>query len=178
MAAQAKTKNKKGTRKKATRKKTGGAVASGRAQASAALDRLEQELPATLRGLSRRFRSQLSQLEEQVEEAQAKYRRQAARLLREGSHQLGRLEAQGERSWRNLNTRARQEILGVLRRLERFVETAETRKTPRRKTTRRKKAESRPKRAARTTPKPVEGATEEASESVSDLFQTPPTSGV
>jgi hypothetical protein len=173
MAAQAKAKSKKGTRKKAARKKTGRAAASGRARTSAAFDRLEQELPATLRDFSRRARSQLSQLERQIEEAQTKYRRQAARLLREGSHRLGHLEAQGERSWRNLNTRARREILSVLRRIESFVETAETRKTPRRK-----KAERRPKRAARATPKPVEGATEEPSESVSDLFQTPPSSGV
>ncbi len=178
MAAQAKAKSKKGTRKKAARKKTGRVAASGRARTSAAFDRLEQELPATLRDFSRRVRSQLSQLERQIEEAQTKYRRQAARLLREGSHRLGRLEAQGERSWRNLNTRARKEILSALRQLERFVETAETRKTPRRKTTRREKAERRPKRAARATPKPVEGATEEPSESVSDLFQAPPSSGV
>ena len=55
-----------------------------------ALARLERELPPTFRDFERRVRTQLNHLEQQVERAQVKYRRRAARLLRESSHRLGR----------------------------------------------------------------------------------------
>jgi hypothetical protein len=41
------------------------------------------------------------------------------RLLREASHLLGQLEAEGETRWKRLTSRARADALRVLRRLER-----------------------------------------------------------
>jgi hypothetical protein len=87
-------------------------------QAGAALARLEQELPPNLRAYSRRVRRGLNGLEKEIAKAQANPRREAARLLREASHALGRLEAEGERRWRKLAKPARAEALRLLRRLE------------------------------------------------------------
>jgi hypothetical protein len=60
------------------------------------------------------MRRQLGLLERQVGRAQVRYRRQAARLLREASEELGRLEALGQRRWRTLDVRARRRLLGRL----------------------------------------------------------------
>jgi hypothetical protein len=49
-----------------------------------------------------------------------RYRRQA-RLLREASEELGRLEALGQRRWRTLDVRARRRLLGLLERMESAV---------------------------------------------------------
>ena len=89
---------------------------------------------------------QLNQLERDVERAQARTRRQAARLLRDASHRLGHLEAQGERNWRKLNARARRETLAVLRRLERAVEQS-GRGGLRKKKTAKKKTKAAPRKA-------------------------------
>jgi hypothetical protein len=96
----------------ARRKKT------ARKQAEAALARFEQDLPANLKDFSRRVRRGLAGLEREIEKAQANPRREAARLLREASHALGRLEAEGERRWRKLAAPARREALRLLHRLE------------------------------------------------------------
>ena len=80
------------------------------------------ELPASLDQFSRRARVGLTRLEGTVEKAEARYRRQAARMLRDASHRLGRFEAEGERRWKNLKGEARREALQLLRRLERTLE--------------------------------------------------------
>ena len=157
---------KKRVRQKTSPKKSTTALA--RARTSAALDRLERELPPTLRDYSRRVRSQLGKLEQQIDRTQARYRRQAVRLLREGSHRLGGLEALGERGWRELSERARKEILNVLRRLERALETAGTQKPKLRK-----KAASRSKRKPRARATKAAPSSED-SEEIPDLFQKPP----
>jgi hypothetical protein len=125
--------------RKATRRKT--AVRP----AGAALARLEQDLPTNLRDFSRRVRRGLTGLEKQLGSA----RREAARLLREASHALGRFEAEGERRWRKLAAPARREALRLLRRLERALEAPKPRKVTR-KVTRRRVA-ARPVSAAETT---------------------------
>jgi len=57
--------------------------------------------------------------------------------LREGSHALGRLEADGERRWRKLAKPARAEALRLLRRLEAALAAPRRRKTARKATRRR-----------------------------------------
>ncbi len=90
------------------------------------------------------------------------------RLLREGSHRLGSLEALGERGWRELSERTRKEILNILRRLEHAVETAGTQK-PTKKTAgkAKRKTGARPRKAA--SPSQDSGQSNE----VRDIFQTP-----
>ena len=168
-SAAKKATRKKATRKRAPRKKTAVRTASPRARAKAALDRLQKELPPTLRDFSKNLRSNLSKLEKEIDKASSKYRRQAVRLLREGSHRLGSLEAHGEKGWRKLNTRARKELSGVVRRLQRAVEPATARKLAARK-----KASSKPEAAA--APQ-VPETSEEAPEEIPDVIQTPPSIG-
>ncbi len=79
------------------------------------------ELPGRLRDFSKELRSQLLRVERELVSAQASYRRRAARLLREGSVELGRLEAKGEREWQRLSERARRDVLSILRRIEKLV---------------------------------------------------------
>jgi hypothetical protein len=102
----------------ATRKKSPSAR-TARARALPAIE--AQELPATLRQLTTRMRGQLGVLERQVVRVQLRTRRQAARLLREASEELGRLEALGQRRWRKLDARARRRLHGVLLRLDQAV---------------------------------------------------------
>jgi len=66
----------------------------------------------------------LVRLERQVEIAEARTRRQAARLLRRASEELGRLEAKGERRWQHLTERARRDAVRWLRRVEQALEKA------------------------------------------------------
>jgi hypothetical protein len=112
---------KKTTRKVARKKKAARRPKSGFA-------RFEQDLPPNLRDFSRRVRASLSELERNVVKAQARTRRQAARLLREASHALGRFEAEGERRWRKLATPARREAQRLLHRLDRAVRTPKRRR--------------------------------------------------
>ncbi len=168
-----KTAPKKAVRKKSVRQKSTRKTTSPRMRASAALDRLERELPSTLRDFSRSARSQLSKLEQQIDRAQTRYRRQAVRLLREGSHRLGSLEAQGERGWRELNERARNELLNIVRRIERALETAGAQKA-----TAPKKAASKSKRKVRATPRKLAPASEPPEDDeIPDIFQTPTSAG-
>ncbi len=157
---------KKPSRKKSSSKRSATAIA--RARTSAALDRLERELPPTLRDYSRRVRGQLGKLEQEIDRTQARYRRQAVRLLRDGSHRLGSLEALGERGWRELSERTRKEILNILRRLEHAVETAGTQKPT-------KKTAGKAKRKTGARPRKAASPSQDAGESneVRDIFQTP-----
>lgn len=128
-------------RKKAARKKTtraGGRRGGGSGgRLGAALGRLERlELPPTLREYVRQVGSRLDRLERELTRASVDVRRRAARLLREASHQLGRLEAEGEAGWRRLATPYRRQLVDLLRRLEKAL-APQARRTTRRKTARR-----------------------------------------
>jgi len=116
-------------RKKTTRKAASARTAAGRA--GSALKRIEPELPPNLREFSRRVRSGLGRLERQIEQAQASARREAARLLRDASHALGRFEAEGERRWRKLAAPARREALRLLQRLEKAMQPPARKKAAR-----------------------------------------------
>ena len=128
-----KTARKPRTAKKKTRRKKTPRRSSVRGRAQQAFSRLEDELPRSLGEVRRRMRGNLNQLEREVQRTRALYRRRATKLLREASHRLGRLEAQGDRGWRDLNTRARREVAGLLRRLERAVAPPPARERPRKK---------------------------------------------
>lgn len=90
-------------------------------QAAKALRRVEAELPKSLREYGARVRRHLGRLEREIERAQTRTRKQAARLLRDASHTLGGLEARGETQWRKLTAPYRRQALQVLRRLEKQV---------------------------------------------------------
>jgi hypothetical protein len=124
---------KRASRKKTTRRKPGGGSRLG-----AALGRLE--LPPTLREYARQVQGRLDGLERELTRASADVRRRAARLLREASLQLGRLEARGEAGWRGLTAPYRRQLVDLLRRLEKAVAPPKTRSrrpTAARKATRR-----------------------------------------
>ncbi len=81
--------------KAGTRKPAGKASARRLPRGSDALKRIEPELPRELQDFSRRVRRGLVRLEHRIETAQRGARRRFTRLLREVSHQLGRLVAEG-----------------------------------------------------------------------------------
>jgi hypothetical protein len=119
-AARKKTK----TRKKATRKKAPGA----RARRGTAYARFEQELPPNLKEFSRQVRRGLVRLERQLETAQRDARRRWLHLLREVSLQLGRIEAQGQKHWRQQTRKARRDAVRLLRTLEKAIEPPKRRR--------------------------------------------------
>lgn len=112
-----------------TRKTTGAARTSTRKRKKKAgrtrkpaLARIEAELPATLRAFSLRMRRGLAHLENRIDKDGREARRRGARMLREASYRLGRLEAQGEREWRRQSLRVRRATVRLLRQLERTIE--------------------------------------------------------
>jgi SAM-dependent methyltransferase len=88
-------------------------------------------------------------LEKQIESAQLDARRRWTRLLREVSHQLGRLESEGERRWRVQSLQARREAVRLLQRLEKAIE-------PPKATKRRKAPARKPSAAARPPAAPLQ----------------------
>ena len=64
----------------------------------------------------------LSDLETKIEHKGRVARRRGARMLRQASHRLGQLEAQGEREWRKQSLRARHAAVRLLRQLGRSLE--------------------------------------------------------
>jgi hypothetical protein len=131
----------------ATRKARRSVSALG-GKARRAVQRIEVELPPELRPYARRMRQGLSRLEKQLASAQAGARRSWARLLREASQQLGRVEALGEREWRKRSIRARRDAVKLLRRLEKAIEPP-ARARPRRKPAKRAAARETPPQARR-----------------------------
>ncbi|MEB2346648.1 MAG: hypothetical protein OZ948_18125 [Deltaproteobacteria bacterium] len=115
------------TRKKASHKKSGRKKASRgtRRGIGAALGRME--LPPTLSAFARQVAPRLDALERELARASVDVRRRAARLLREASQQLGRLEAKGEAGWRRLAAPYRRQLVDLLRRLERALAPARPR---------------------------------------------------
>lgn len=113
------------TRKKTTRKKAG---------RKTAMQRFEQEvLPADLRTYSQRVRRGLTRVEREIEKSQRDARRRWTRLLRDVSHQLGKIEAEGEKRWKKRTTQARRDAVKLLKRLERSIEPPKKKKPATRK---------------------------------------------
>jgi hypothetical protein len=119
MAARKKTTRKKTTRKKATRKKTAGKTSGSKSVRKKAADLLGEELPKSLKALSGQLRRDLNAIEKQIATARAGTRRSLTRVVRDASHQLGKLEARGQKEWRAMSTRARNEVQRTLERVRR-----------------------------------------------------------
>ena len=107
-------------KRRTTKKKTvlPARVKRGLRKGVARVERLSEDLPSTLDEYSSRMHKQLTLLEREVERAEARARREIARVLRQASHRLGRFEAEGEKQWNRLTAQARREALGLLRQLE------------------------------------------------------------
>jgi hypothetical protein len=132
-------------RKKAARKKTTARKKS--AKSKSALVRIEEGLPKTLRDFGKQVRRNLDQLERDIERAIPVARKRTARIIRDASHELGRIEERGEVFWRKGVAQATKEARkmtndaqGLLRKLERSVATAKPKKKVARKKAARKKA--------------------------------------
>ena len=101
---------------------------------------IEFEVPSTFRAYAQQLRRRLDQLEGELARARADVRQGAARLLREASQQLGKLEARGEAGWRGLAEPYRRELANLLRRLEQMLAPTRARRRPRRKPARQPEA--------------------------------------
>ena len=108
-------------------------TAKRRRVATTRLARLEGQLPPTLREFASVLRKRLDNLERDVTKAQLEARRRAARLLREASHQLGRLEVAGEAGWRKLGASYQKDLVALLKRLEKALVPSAARKPARKK---------------------------------------------
>jgi len=97
-------------------------ISALRGKVKSRVQRIEEELPPELRQYAKRMRQGLSRLEKQIASAQEGARRRWAHLLRQASHQLGRVEALGEREWRKRTHQARRDAVKLLRRLEKAIE--------------------------------------------------------
>jgi len=135
-------------RKKTTAKSRKTAVARTRKTRSA-LDRIGDELPTTLRDYGKQVRRQLNALEREIERAIPQARRRTAKLIREASHNLGAVEARGEKAWRERAGSMTRDAQKLLRKLERAVAPpARKKKAARKKAS--KKAVASKKTPART----------------------------
>jgi hypothetical protein len=112
MAARKKTVRKKTTRKKTTRK-----TARSKSVRKKAAELLGDELPKSLKALSRQVRRDLNAIEKQIGTATAGTRSSLTRIMRDASHQLGALEARGQKEWRAMSTRARNEVERTVKRV-------------------------------------------------------------
>ena len=92
--------------------------------ARATLQRLERELPATLREYSQQVQRQLARLEKNVDKVTVAARTEATKLLREARHRLAELETKGESAWGRLTHQYRHDAVQMLQRLEKAVAPA------------------------------------------------------
>ena len=116
-------------RRSSAKKNTG----KGRSRRPNRLARLGGQLPPTLREYASELRKRLDRLERDVTKAQIEARRRAAKLLREASQQLGRLEVAGEAGWRKLGASYQKELVALLKRLEKALAPPAARKPARKK---------------------------------------------
>jgi hypothetical protein len=98
-----------------------------------AFARLEGQLPPTLREYASDLRKRLDRLERDLAKAQLEVRKRAARLLREASHQLGRLEVGGEAAWRKLGASYQKDLVALLKRIEKALAPSAKRRPARKK---------------------------------------------
>ena len=114
-SARKKTARKKAAKKKATKKK---AAKKKNAAKRTRIDLVGTALPKSLKAFGRQCRRDLSAIEKQIEIAGKDTRRSLARIVRDASHQLGTLEARGEREWRALSRNAKRDVERILRRVQ------------------------------------------------------------
>jgi hypothetical protein len=109
-----KTARKKATKKKAAKKK----ATKKKAAKRSTIGLVGSELPKSLKAFGRQCRRDLSAIEKQIEIAGKDTRRSLTRIVRDASHQLGTLEARGEREWRKLSRNAKRDIERVIGRVK------------------------------------------------------------
>ncbi|MCP5042201.1 MAG: hypothetical protein GY944_14340 [bacterium] len=108
---------KKAAKRKSARKKAG---AKKRAR-KAKVDLVGKELPRSLKAFGKQLRRDLTAVEKQIEVAGKDTRRSLARIVRDASHQLGTLEARGEREWRKLSRNAKKDVERVVKRVQKVT---------------------------------------------------------
>jgi hypothetical protein len=94
---------------------------------------LEGQLPPTLREYAGDLRKRLDRLERDLTKARLEARKRAAKLLREASHQLGRLEVGGEAAWRKLGASYQKDLVALLKRIEKALAPPAKRRPARKK---------------------------------------------
>jgi hypothetical protein len=121
-ATTSKTTRTTATSKKTTRKKTAKKTGRKKIGRIAASGLLGAELPNSLKALSRQLRRDLNAVEKQIETAGKETRRSLTRVVRDASHHLGTLEARGQKEWRKMSARARNEVERTLKRVQRATQ--------------------------------------------------------
>ena len=106
---------KKASKRKATRKTRKKSVRR------TAIDLVGAELPKSLKAFGRQLRRDLNAVERQIETCGKDTRRSLARIVRDASHQLGVLEARGQRGWRSLSRNARRDVERIRRRVQKVT---------------------------------------------------------
>lgn len=114
----AKKTTKKATKKKAVRKKAATKKTPEKKTTRKKKAGIKGELPASLKALGRQLRRDFNAIEKQLETAGHKTSRSLSRVLRESSHTLGALEARGEKEWRKLSKRTRNEVEKTVKRVQ------------------------------------------------------------
>ena len=112
----------------ATRRKAPKRTKTRKRTARGPLERIEDELPSSLKAYAQRFRRGLVRLERDLVKQELSARRKAARMLREASHELGKLEARGGREFKRRATKARKDADRVLHKLERAIDPSPPRR--------------------------------------------------
>jgi len=110
-----KSARKKTARKMAAKKRTAGKKKGGK---RSTIDLVGSSLPKSLKAFGRQCRRDLNAIEKQIEIAGKDTRRSLTRIVRDVSHQLGSLEARGEREWRKLSRNAKRDIERAVRRVQ------------------------------------------------------------
>lgn len=111
---------KKATRKATAKKKTGRkkkTASKKKGTRRARIDLVGSELPKSLKAFGRQLRRDLNAIEKQIEIARKDARRGLARVVRDASHQLGVLEARGQREWRSLSRNAQRDVDRIVKRV-------------------------------------------------------------
>ncbi len=123
---------KKATRKKATRKKATRRAAAGRKTTRKKVTRkkavrgraaalLGERLPASVGALTRQLRADLNTIEKQIQSAGKDTRRGLTRVMRDASHQLGVLEARGQKGWRTMSRKMRSDVERIVKWVQQAV---------------------------------------------------------
>ncbi len=116
MAARKKTAKKKAARrKKAAPKRKAKKKKSARKAADSIIG---TDLPKSLKAFGKMLRRDLNAIERQIEVARKDTRRGLTRIVRDASHQLGTLEARGEREWRKRSRNAEKDINKIVKRVK------------------------------------------------------------
>ena len=117
MAAKKKSSKKTSTKKKATKT----TARRKKAKRSSAASLIGGDLPKSLSALTRQLTRDLTAVEKQIETAGKETRRSLTRIVRDASHQLGVLETRGQKAWSSASARARKEVQGTVRRVQRAI---------------------------------------------------------